>query len=159
MNGAWKTPFHANALQIVAFRNPERIFRMSLNLSSALFEFSLLRRTNWTPLDYVPYDDQSVYLVLDDFRPRRRRLGEADVEGTDLEDPRFARRTLWKPRARGRVHHWAKMFSIRFGGCRPEIRQRCDLRLRDLPFFLEDFLDRYEGRYRDIQLLLPMRLD
>jgi hypothetical protein len=54
---------------------------MSLNLSSALFEFSLLRRTNWTPLDYVPYDDQSVYLVLDDFRPRRRRLGEADVEG------------------------------------------------------------------------------
>ena len=50
------------------------------------------------------------------------------------------------------------MFSIRFGGCRPKIRQRCDLRLRDLPFFLEDFLDRYEGRYRDFQLPLPIRL-
>jgi hypothetical protein len=27
-----------------------------------------------------------------------------------------------------------------------------------VPFFLQDFVDRHEGRYRDIQLPLPMRL-
>jgi hypothetical protein len=27
-----------------------------------------------------------------------------------------------------------------------------------VPFFLQDFVDRYEGRYRDVQLPLPMRL-
>ena len=37
-------------------------------------------------------------------------------------------------------------------------RRRCDLQLRDIPFFLQDFVDRYEGRYRDVQLPLPMRL-
>jgi hypothetical protein len=30
--------------------------------------------------------------------------------------------------------------------------------MRDIPFFLQDFTDRYEGRYHDIQLPLPMRL-
>jgi hypothetical protein len=39
-----------------------------------------------------------------------------------------------------------------------ELCQRCDLQLRDVPFFLQDFVDRYEGRYHDNQLPLPMRL-
>lgn len=39
-----------------------------------------------------------------------------------------------------------------------ELRQRCDLQLRDVPFFLQDFVDRYEGRYHDVQLPLPIRL-
>jgi len=30
--------------------------------------------------------------------------------------------------------------------------------MRDVPFFLQDFVDRYEGRYDDVQLPLPMRL-
>jgi hypothetical protein len=29
--------------------------------------------------------------------------------------------------------------------------------MRDIPFFLQDFVDRCEGRYRDIQLQLPIR--
>jgi hypothetical protein len=38
-----------------------------------------------------------------------------------------------------------------------DLRRRCDLQMRDtLP--LQDFTDRYEGRYRDIQLPLPIRL-
>jgi len=37
-----------------------------------------------------------------------------------------------------------------------ELRHRCDLQMRDVPFFLQDFVDRHEGR--DIQLTLPMRL-
>jgi hypothetical protein len=39
-----------------------------------------------------------------------------------------------------------------------ELRRRCDLQQRDVPFFLQDFVDRYEGRYHDVQLPLPMRL-
>jgi hypothetical protein len=37
-----------------------------------------------------------------------------------------------------------------------ELRRRCDLQMRDVPFFLQDFVDQYEGRYSDIQLPLPM---
>ena len=32
------------------------------------------------------------------------------------------------------------------------------LQMRDVPFFLQDFTDCHEGRYRDVQLPLPMRL-
>jgi hypothetical protein len=38
-----------------------------------------------------------------------------------------------------------------------EIRRRCDLRLSDVPSGLQDFCDRFD-RYRDVQLLLPIRL-
>jgi hypothetical protein len=57
------------------------------------------------------------------------------------------------------------VFNVSEGWCRDasaevahELRRRCDLQLRDIPFFLQDFVDRYEGRYRDVQLPLPMRL-
>jgi hypothetical protein len=39
-----------------------------------------------------------------------------------------------------------------------ELRYRCDLQMRDIPFGLQDFVDRYEGRYFDIQLPLPLRI-
>jgi hypothetical protein len=39
-----------------------------------------------------------------------------------------------------------------------ELRHRCDLQQRDVPFLLQDFVDRFEGRYHDIQLPLPIRL-
>jgi hypothetical protein len=39
-----------------------------------------------------------------------------------------------------------------------ELRRRCDLQMRDNPLPLQDFTDRYEGRYRDVQLPPPMRL-
>ena len=32
------------------------------------------------------------------------------------------------------------------------------LQLRDVPFYLEEFVEQYEGRYHDIQLPLPIRL-
>lgn len=56
-------------------------------------------------------------------------------------------------------------FNVADGWCRDasadvvhELRRHCDLQQRDIPFFLQDFVDRYEGRYRDVQLPLPMRL-
>ena len=39
-----------------------------------------------------------------------------------------------------------------------ELRRRRDPEMRDIPLPLQDFTDRYEGRYRDVQLPLPMRL-
>jgi hypothetical protein len=30
--------------------------------------------------------------------------------------------------------------------------------MRDVPFYLEQFVERYEGRYHDVQLSLPMRV-
>lgn len=40
--------------------------------------------SSWTP-SIVPTDDQTVYLVLDDFGRHGRAWREADVEKTDLE--------------------------------------------------------------------------
>jgi len=37
-----------------------------------------------------------------------------------------------------------------------ELRRRCDLQARDIPFYLQDFTDKYEVRYHDVQLPLPM---
>ena len=39
---------------------------------------------NWTP-SIVPSDDQTVYLVVDDFGKHGRAWRETDVEQTDLE--------------------------------------------------------------------------
>jgi hypothetical protein len=39
-----------------------------------------------------------------------------------------------------------------------ELRRRCDLQLRDVPASLQDFVERHEGKDRDIQFPLPMRL-
>jgi hypothetical protein len=30
--------------------------------------------------------------------------------------------------------------------------------MRDVPFYLEDFVERHEGRYKEVQLPLPIRL-
>jgi hypothetical protein len=48
---------------------------------------------------------------------------------------------------------WSRMF-------RPahELTHRCDDQMRDVPFGLEEFMDRHEGRYYDVQLPLPIRL-
>jgi hypothetical protein len=105
-------------------------------------------------------DDQTVYLVVDDLGQQGRVYREADVETTDLEtvildllegqykNPvrvvAFTTAEKWSQDVSADVAH--------------ELRHRCDLRLRDVPFGLRDFVDRHEGRYHDVQLSLPMRL-
>jgi hypothetical protein len=41
---------------------------------------------------------------------------------------------------------------------RTKVRQRCDMQMGDVPFGLQEFVDRHEGRYHDVQLPLPMWL-
>ncbi len=119
-----------------------------------------MRRSSWTP-SIVPDDhDQNVYLVLDDFGRRGRAYRETNVERADLEavimdmlegqyqNPvrvvGFNAAEKWSEDVSGDVAH--------------ELRRRCDLQQRDVPFYLEDFVERYEGRYHDIQLPLPLPL-
>jgi hypothetical protein len=113
----------------------------------------------WTP-SIVPHDDPNVYLVVDDFGRNGRCFREADVEQADLEtviinllsgeynDPvrvvAFNIAEKWSQDVSTDVAH--------------KLRQHRDLQERDVPFGLEEFLDRYEGRYHDVQLSLPMRL-
>ena len=119
-----------------------------------------MRRSGWTPSIVPDGDDQNVYLVLDDFGRRGRAYRETDVERADLEavimdmleghyqNPvrvvGFNAAEKWSEDVSGDVAH--------------ELRRRCDLQQRDVPFYLEDFVERYEGRYHDVQLPLPLPL-
>ena len=113
-----------------------------------------------TPSIVPDEDDRTVYLVADDFGESGRAWAEVDYETTDLE-------TVIQDLLTGQYRHpilvvafntaerWSEDVSV---GVAYELRRRCDLQMRDIPFFLQDFTDRYEGRYHDIQLPLPMRL-
>jgi hypothetical protein len=109
----------------------------------------------------VPGDeDQTVYIVLDDFSPigssyREIDVGRADLEAVILDmlngqysDPV---RIVGFNTAEG----WSRDVSADVA---QEVRYRCDLQMRDVPFYLENFVERHEGRYHDVQLPLPMRL-
>ena len=119
-----------------------------------------MRKSSWKP-SIVPKDnDRDVYLVVDDFGRNGRAWREAAVEATDLETVIL---DLLEGQYKNPVRivafnsadKWSQDVSADVAH---ELRRRCDLQLRDVPFFLQDFVDRYEGRYHDYQLPLPMRL-
>jgi hypothetical protein len=119
-----------------------------------------MRRTGWTPSIVPNSGDQNVYLVLDDLGRNGRVWPEADAETTDRETIIVDLLTgQYKDPVRvigfNTVEGWSQDVSADVA---QELRRRCDLQLRDIPFFLQDFVDRYEGRYRDVQLPLPIRL-
>jgi hypothetical protein len=116
-----------------------------------------MRMTGWTPSIVPNGDDQNVYLVLDDLG-RSRIWRESDAESTDLEtvivdllDGQYKNPS----RVVGGSESWSQDVSAEVAN---ELRRRCDLQQHDVPFFLQGFTDRYEGRYRDYQLPLPIRL-
>jgi len=117
-------------------------------------------RTGWTPSIVPIDDDQDVYLVVDDFDRNGRAWREADVEATDRETVILdllegQYKNPVRVVAFNTVEKWSQDVSADVAH---ELRRRCDMQLRDVPFFLQDFVDRYEGRYHDYQLPLPMRL-
>jgi len=119
-----------------------------------------MRKSNWTPSIVLSGDDHNVYLVEDDLGRAGRIWPEADAEETDLETVILdLLEGQYKDPVRvvdfNTAEGWAQDVSADVA---QELRRRCDLQLRDVPFFLQDFVDRYEGRYRDVQLPLPMRL-
>ncbi|MFZ0811023.1 MAG: hypothetical protein WBV83_04440 [Bradyrhizobium sp.] len=119
-----------------------------------------MRHSAWTSSIVPNNDDRNVYIVLDDFGDNHRVFRETDVERADLEavvmamlegEYRNPLRVVGFNTAEG----WSQDVSADVAH---EVRQRCDLQMRDVPFYLEDFVARYEGRFHDVQLPLPMRL-
>jgi hypothetical protein len=99
-------------------------------------------------------------LVADDLGRVGRAWREADYETTDLETVIQDLLTGQYSRpirviAFSTVERWSEDVSEDVA---QELRRRCDLQMRDIPLPLQDFTDRYEGRYHDAQLPLPMRL-
>lgn len=119
-----------------------------------------MRRSSWTPSIVPRDDDHNIYMVLDDLGRTGRIWLEADAESTDLETV-IADLLNGQYKSPVRVigfntaERWSEDVSTDVA---LELRRRCDLHQRDIPFYLQDFVDRYEGRYRDIQLPLPIRL-
>src|SRR5689334_13531939 len=119
-----------------------------------------MRQSNWTPSIVPDANDQTVYLVADDFGENGRAWRETGCETTDLE-------TVIQDLLSGQYNspvrviafntaeRWSEDVSADIAH---ELRRRCDLQMRDIPAGLHDFADRHEGRYRDVQLPLPMRL-
>jgi hypothetical protein len=116
-----------------------------------------MRKSNWTPSIVPRNDDQNVYLVVDDLGSRGRiwREDETDLEAVilDLLEGRYTNPA--RVVAFNTAEQWSQDVSDEVAR---QLRQRCDLQLRDVPFFLQEFVDRQEGGYRDFQLPLPLRL-
>ena len=119
-----------------------------------------MRNAGWTPSIVPKDDDQSVYIVLDDFGRNGRAYRETDVERADreaviLDMLEGQYQSPIRVIAFNTAEGWSQDVSADVA---TELRRRCDLQLRDVPFYLEEFVERHEGRYHDIQLPLPMRL-
>ena len=115
-----------------------------------------MRRSNWTP-SIVPSDDQTFFLVADDFGPIGRAWREADLETADLEtviQGLLAGEYSNPIRVVGfnTAERWSEDVSEDVAR---EIQRRCDLQLTDVPSRLQGFIDRHAGRDRQ-QLVLRL---
>jgi len=109
-----------------------------------------MRKTNWTPSIIPSGDDQTVYLVAEDFGKLGRAWREADYEATDLE-------TVIQDLLSGQYNNpirvvafnteerWSEDVSEDVAH---ELRRRCDLQARDVPSSIQDFVERHEDHDR-----------
>jgi hypothetical protein len=95
-----------------------------------------MRKSGWTPSIVPNSDDQNVYLVVDDFGRNGRAWRETDVENTDLEtvildmlEGQF--KNPVRVVAFNTAEKWSQDVSADVA---QELRQRCDLQQRDVPF-------------------------
>ena len=114
-------------------------------------------KSHWTP-SIIPGDnDQTVYLVAEDFGKLGLTWREADYEATDLE-------TVIQDLLSGQYNNpirvvafntaerWSEDVS-RDVAC--ELRRRCELQLSNLPSSIKDFVERQEGHaWRQLTLRL-----
>ena len=97
-----------------------------------------MRKSNWTPSIVPNEDDQTVYLVADDFGRIGRAWREADYETTDLE-------TVIQDLLTGQYSNPIRVVAFNTAerwsedvseDVAHELRRRCDLQMRDVPFCL-----------------------
>ncbi len=126
--------------------------RAGLSPGSVVSEL-VMSGSSWSPSILPDDDDQTVYLVMDDLGERGRIWPEADADTPDLE-------AVIQDLLDGQYSNPVRVigFNVREGWARDvsadvaiEIRQRCDLQFRDVPFLLQDCVDRHQGRYHDMQ--------
>src|ERR1700735_1303617 len=113
-----------------------------------------------TPSIVPSADDPTTYIVVDDLDPtgrsyRETAVGRADLEAVIMDMLEGQYTDPVRVVGFNTTEGWSRDVSADVAH---EIRYRCDLQTRDVPFYLEDFVERYEGRYRDVQLPLPLRL-
>jgi hypothetical protein len=113
----------------------------------------VMRESSWTPSIVPSGNDQTVYLVAEDFG----KLGRADYEATDLEiviqdllsgqynNPirvvAFNTEERWSEDVSEDVAH--------------ELCRRCDLQMHELPVSISDFVEQHESRlWRQLTLRL-----
>ena len=105
-----------------------------------------MRGTNWTPSIIPGGDDQTVYLVAEDFGKLGRAWREADHVETDLE-------TVIQDLLSGQYNNpirvvafnteerWSEDVSEDVAH---ELRRRCDLQAREVPSSIQDFVKRHK---------------
>ena len=107
-----------------------------------------MRKSHWTP-SIVPSDnDQTVYLVAEDFGKLGRAWREADYEeATDLE-------IVIQDLLSGQYNNPIRVVAFNTGeqwsedisdDVAQEVRRQCDLQLKDVPSCIQDFVERHEG--------------
>ena len=116
-----------------------------------------MSKSNWTPSIVPSGNDQTVYLVAEDFGKLGRAWREADYEATDLE-------TVIEDLLSGQYNNpirvvafnteerWSEGVSEDVAR---ELRRRCDLQARDVPSSIQDFVERHEDHsWRQLTLRL-----
>jgi len=100
-----------------------------------------MRKSNWTP-SIIPggdENDQTVYLVADDLGKVGRAWRETDYEGSDLE-------TIVQDLLTGQYSNPIRVIAFNTAerwsedvseDVAHELRRRCDLQARDIPFYLQ----------------------
>jgi hypothetical protein len=108
-------------------------------------------RRPWTPSIVPNGNEETVYLVLDDFGRNGRAWRETDVERTDLEtviSDLMSGQYSSPVVAFNMAERWANDVSEDIAR---EIQMRADLSHSDLSSTIEEFVERYAGR-RERQL-------
>jgi len=116
-----------------------------------------MRKSDWTP-SIIPGDnEQTVYLVAEDFGKLGCAWREADYESTDLE-------TVIEDLLSGQYNNPIRVVAFNTAerwsedvsqDVAHELRQRCDVQMRDLPPSIQDFVKRQEGAaWRQLTLRL-----
>jgi hypothetical protein len=119
--------------------------------------WELRMRGNWTPSIVPKSDDQTVYLVVEDFGRHGRSYRETDVETADLE-------TLIVDLLDGQYNNPVRVIAFNTAegwsqdvseDIAQDLRRRCDLQQSDVPTSIQDFVEQHE-RYDRQQLTLRL---
>jgi hypothetical protein len=116
-----------------------------------------MRTPSWSPSIIAPDgQDQTVYLVVEDFGRNGSAYVETDVERADLESViSYLLSGQYSNPIRVVAFNTAEGWSQDASeDVAQELRRRCDLQFVDPPSTIQDFIERHEGRSRQLTLRL-----